>query len=70
MSTNDEYVQRAEECERLAAACRSQSNREMLQAAAVQWRKMAKESAVGDAPSQVASARVPGSVDRDRKIKG
>jgi hypothetical protein len=47
MSTPEEYVQRAEECERLAAACHAPSNREILQRAATQWRRMAEEAAVG-----------------------
>jgi hypothetical protein len=47
MSTSEEYVRRAEECERLAAACRAPSNREILQRAATQWRRMADEAAVG-----------------------
>jgi hypothetical protein len=55
MSTPEEYVRRAEECERLAAACRAPSNREILQNAAAQWRKMAEEAAAGGA--------APGSVD-------
>ena len=30
MSTTDEYLKRAEECERLAAECQSDSNREIF----------------------------------------
>jgi hypothetical protein len=39
--TTEEYVKRAEECERLAGACIADSNREILLYAAGRWRWMA-----------------------------
>jgi hypothetical protein len=67
MSITEEYVQRAEECDRLAATCRSQANREILQRAAAQWRKMAEQAAVNKAPSQAASAPVPSTRPRQEQ---
>jgi hypothetical protein len=46
------------------------SNREILQRAATQWRKMAEQAAVGEAPTQAASTRVPTSVDPGNNGKG
>jgi hypothetical protein len=45
MSITDEYVKRAEECERLAGACIAEANRALLLYAAGCWRRMAEEEA-------------------------
>jgi hypothetical protein len=45
MSIADDYVMRAERCERLAAECVADSNRALLLYAAGRWRKMAEEEA-------------------------
>jgi hypothetical protein len=45
MSITEEYVKRAEECERLAGACIAECNRALLLYAAGCWRRMAKEEA-------------------------
>jgi hypothetical protein len=37
MSISEEYVKRAEECERLADACLVESNREIFRNVAAQW---------------------------------
>ena len=50
MSIADEYVTRAEECERLANKCVAESNRAILLYAAGRWRKMAEEEAGRPAP--------------------
>ena len=42
MSITDEYVKRAEECERLAGAYIAESNRQILIYAAVHWRMLAE----------------------------
>jgi hypothetical protein len=47
MSTTQEYMTRAEECERLAGACIAESNREILLYAAGRWRVMAEDAAAG-----------------------
>ena len=47
MSTTQEYMTRAEECERLAGACIAESNREILLYAAARWRVMAEDAAAG-----------------------
>ena len=47
MSTTQEYVKRAEECERLAGACTAEPNREILLYAAARWRGMAEDAAAG-----------------------
>jgi hypothetical protein len=47
MSNSEEYVKRAEECERLGGACIAESNREILLYAAARWRLMAEEAAAG-----------------------
>ena len=47
MSTTQEYMTRAEECERLAGACIAESNREILLYAAARWRAMAEDAAAG-----------------------
>jgi hypothetical protein len=47
MSTTQEYMTRAEECERLAGACIAESNREILLYAAARWRGMAEDAAAG-----------------------
>ena len=52
MSIADDYVTRAEECERLAGECVSESNRAILLYAASRWRKMAEEEAVRPAPPE------------------
>jgi hypothetical protein len=43
MSIAEEYVERAEECERLAGACIAEANRALLLYAAGRWRRMAEE---------------------------
>ena len=45
MSIADEYLRRAEECERLAKECAAESNRAILLYAAGRWREMAEEEA-------------------------
>jgi hypothetical protein len=55
MSIAEDYVTRAEECERLAGACMSESNREILLYTAKHWRAMAEDmraSACGLAPGE------------------
>jgi hypothetical protein len=47
----EEYLKRAEECLRLAGACISESNRQILVYAAVHWRMLAEEAAGRRAPS-------------------
>ena len=44
MSITDEYVKRAEECERLAGAYIAESNRQILIYAAVHWRMLGRRS--------------------------
>ena len=53
--TTEEYVKRAEECERLAGACISESNREILLYAAAHWRMLAEADA-GALPAPPAKA--------------
>jgi hypothetical protein len=43
MFITSEYLEQAEECERLAGACLAESNREILLYAAAHWRWMAEE---------------------------
>ena len=50
MSIADEYVMRAEECERLAAECVAESNRALLLYAARSWRRMAEEEVAQPEP--------------------
>ena len=45
--TTEEYLKRAEECERLAGACIAESNREILPYAAARWRAMAEDVGAG-----------------------
>jgi hypothetical protein len=45
--TPEEYLQHAEECERLAALANLKANRQALLASAVMWRKLA-DDAKGD----------------------
>jgi hypothetical protein len=45
MSIKEEYLKRAEECVRLAGACISVSNREILLYAAAHWRILAEDAA-------------------------
>jgi hypothetical protein len=55
VSAIEEYVKRAEECERLAGACIAESNREILLFTAMHWRAMAEDtraSACGLAPGE------------------
>ena len=47
MSTPQEYMTRAEECERLVGACIAESNREILLYAAGRWRVMAEDAEAG-----------------------
>jgi hypothetical protein len=42
--TSQTYVKRAEECERLAAACIAKSNRDSLLYTAAGWRAMAEDA--------------------------
>ena len=42
--TPEDYVKRAEECERLAGACIAESNREILLYAAARWRALAEDA--------------------------
>ena len=68
MSITDEYVKRAEECERLAGACIAESNRNILLYAAARWRTMAEDAAAGAFPAAPAKA-MQGS-DRLRDANG
>ena len=45
-----DYVKRAEECERLAAECQTDSNREIFLDIAAKWRSMAADAAAAAAP--------------------
>ena len=45
MSITEEYVKRAEVCERLAGECISESNRAIFMDVAARWRMLAKEAA-------------------------
>jgi hypothetical protein len=56
MSTTQEYVKRAEECERLAGVCTAEPNREILLYAAARWRVMAEDAAAGAFPAPPAKA--------------
>jgi len=56
MSTTQEYVKRAEECERLAGACTAEPNREILLYAAARWRVMAEDAAADAFPAPPAKA--------------
>jgi hypothetical protein len=47
--TTEEFVKRAEECERLAGACIAEPNREILLYAAACWRWIAEDAAAADA---------------------
>jgi hypothetical protein len=49
-TTREEYLKRAEECERLAAQCRSESNREIFLEAAAKWWSMAPHASAGTVP--------------------
>jgi hypothetical protein len=53
MSTTEaeDYVKRADECLRLAAACMAESNRQILIYAAVNWQMLAEEAAGKSGPS-------------------
>ena len=42
MTTSQDWLVVAEDCEALAAAAKTQANRDMLLAAAARWRRMAK----------------------------
>ena len=46
-TTPEEYLKRAEECERLASECQSDSNRKIFLDIAAKWRSMAADAAVG-----------------------
>ena len=50
MSITEDYVKRAEECERLAAECQTESNREIFLDIAAKWRRMAADAAAVPAP--------------------
>lgn len=54
MSTDDvqEYLKRAAECERLAGACISESNRNILLYAAASWRMLAGETGSASLPRE------------------
>ena len=45
MSITEEYLKRAEECERLAGECISESNRAIFMDVAARWRMLAKQAA-------------------------
>ena len=45
MATSTDYLKRAEECERLAGECITDSNRKILLDVAAHWRMMAEEAA-------------------------
>jgi hypothetical protein len=63
MSITQEYVKRAEECERLAGACIAESNRNILLFAAASWRTMAEDASAGKVPA--APAKVMQDEDAD-----
>ena len=50
MSITDDYLKRAEEFERLAADCQSDSNRKIFLDIAAKWRSMAADAATSDSP--------------------
>jgi hypothetical protein len=54
MSTAEaqKYLKRAAECERLAGACISESNRNILLYAAASWRILANETVGASVPEQ------------------
>jgi hypothetical protein len=56
MSIADEYVTRAEECERLAAECVAEANSAILLYAAGRWRRMAEEEEAAAGPAPPATA--------------
>ena len=69
--TSEEYVKRAEECERLAGACIAESNREILLYAAARWRTLAEDAgrsfsarAPTESDSSQDAVRAPGSERR------
>ena len=66
MSVTDEYVKRAEECERLAGACIAESNRDILLYAAARWRTMAEDAAAGAVPHAKAMQGSGGLQDTNR----
>jgi hypothetical protein len=51
MSITEDYLKRAEECERLAAECQSDSNREIFLDIAAKWKSMAADAAAGAVPA-------------------
>jgi hypothetical protein len=57
--TTEEYVKRAEECERLAGACIAESNREILLYAAARWRWMAEAPPLATTRHGVTNAGQP-----------
>ena len=56
MSITEDYVKRAEECERLAAECQTDSNHEIFLDIAAKWRRMAADAAAGAIPAAPAKA--------------
>ena len=66
MSVTDEYVKRAEECERLAGACIAESNRDILLYAAARWRTMAEDAAAGAIPTSKSDQGSGGLQNADR----
>lgn len=56
MSITDDYLKRAEECERLAADCQSDSNRKIFLDIAAKWRSMAADAATSEIPTTPAKA--------------
>jgi hypothetical protein len=53
--TYDEYLQHAEECERLAELATLPSNRHSLLSAAEMWRRMAADAKPHDGADQIPS---------------
>jgi hypothetical protein len=71
MSITEDYVKRAEECERLAAECQTDSNREIFLDIATRWRRMAANAGAGEGPAPPAKA-MQGSdaLDKADSVKG
>jgi hypothetical protein len=68
--TTEEYVKRAEECERLAGACISESNREILLYAAAHWRMLAEADACALPAPPVKAMQGSGGLDDMGSGKG
>jgi len=70
MSITQEYVKRAEECERLAGACIAESNRQILLYAAAHWLMLAEAEAGAVPPSPGKAMHGGGSLADAPSLKG